>query len=669
MDLLLGGAGRRLLKIFGWTMLVLILLPVLVMAPVSFGSGHGLIFPPAEFSLEWYENLINDRRWLRAATVSFEVALLATVFALILGVCAALGVNRAPKRVRKALQMFFIAPMIVPLMVLGVGFYMIFAQLKLLGSVWPLAFAHAIVVLPFVMMPVMARLKSLDPALERAGASLGAGIWRTQRDIILPLLAPAIAAAAVFAFIFSFDEVVLAQLLAGPRFETLPRKIWESITQNGLDKTITAVSTVQFALVLLILMLSAFWSRGRALRGRMATRRAARIAAEPAPRSLSAAAVGDIAPPSAPLAPISSIRRPSAQRTAPVTTGDHHGFGIRFYGLTKYYDEKPAVEDVTFDVAPGEFVTILGPSGSGKTTLLMLVAGFTSADAGRLVLGDREISHTPPHKRDIGIVFQSYALFPHMNVARNVGYPLKVRGERKSRVVDALSRVHMQDYAERRVSQLSGGQQQRIALARAISFQPRALLMDEPLAALDRNLRQQMQTEIRSLQRSLGQTVVFVTHDQEEALNMSDRVAVMNEGRLQQIASPKELYLAPANSFVAGFFGESNLFRGAAAGDTLTIDGRALPLPDQRQGSAVLCVRPEAVRLDPVNGGGDAPGWALPGEVRDARFLGSTLRIELETPLGDVIATRQIDGLSTAPEPGSRLAISWAPNMSSAMAS
>ncbi|MGK9053001.1 ATP-binding cassette domain-containing protein [Neorhizobium petrolearium] len=660
MELLLSAPQRRLLQAYAAVILFFLAIPALLLVPISFGQGNAITFPPQTLSFQWYTTLVEDGRWGRTASLSFQVAGLATLFATVIGVAAAIGIARVHNAAAaKFLKIFFIAPMIVPLMVIGVGLYIVYAQLRLLGSVWPLALAHAIVVLPFVVMPVMSRLTSLDPALERASASLGADQMRTLVFVTLPLLIPAIIAAAVFAFVFSFDEVVLAQLLAGPRFETLPRKIYDSLTQNGLDKTITSIASIQLYLVLVFLGIHVFWQRRQKRRSALA---AAGGGDKPAAMATPAASFALQPGRTSPMLHVSL----STPRAAPAA--EQRGFGIQFQRLTKLYGDKAVVEDANFAVEPGEFLTILGPSGSGKTTLLMLIAGFISPDAGRLMLGNRDISLVPPHQRDIGVVFQSYALFPHMTVAQNVAYPLKARRMPKAeqtRLVEwALERVQMGAYADRRIPQLSGGQQQRIALARAISFSPRALLMDEPLSALDRNLRIEMQREIRSLQRELGQTVIFVTHDQEEALNMSDRVAVMNEGRIQQVATPKDLYLTPANSFVADFFGESNLFRGVADGDRLLLGGRALPLAAARTGAAILCVRPEAIRLDDP----DAPDWAFNGTVSDARFLGSLLRIQLDTELGPVIVTRQTDGLSVAPNPGDTRTISWKPAMSHAMA-
>lgn len=658
MELLLSAPNRRLLKLYAVICLFFLSIPVLLLVPISFGAGNAITFPPQKLSFEWYTSLVVDPRWGKAAYLSLEVGLLATVFATFAGVLAAVGIARVEnKKLAKFLKITFIAPMIVPLMVIGVGLYIVFAKLGMLGAVWPLSLAHAIVVLPFVIMPVMSRLVSLDPALERASSSLGAGQWRTLIFVTVPLLIPAIVASALFVFVFSFDEVVLAQLLAGPRFETLPRKIYDSLSQNGLDKSITSIASIQLYLVLACLAFYALWQ----WRQKHRTSVSALVTAS------AAAASGS---------PTSSAGKPFAMKNSTAveaaspapTSAENRGFGIQFQRLTKFYGDKAVVEDVNFSIEPGEFLTILGPSGSGKTTLLMLIAGFASPDAGRLMLGSRDISQVPPHQRDIGVVFQSYALFPHMTVAQNVAYPLRARGvpkaEQERLVKWALDRVHMGQYADRRIPQLSGGQQQRIALARSISFSPRALLMDEPLSALDRNLRIEMQREIRSLQRELGQTVVFVTHDQEEALNMSDRVAVMNEGRIQQVATPKDLYLSPANSFVADFFGESNLFRGQAEGSRLSIDGRALPLPASRSGQAIICVRPEAIRFDDA----EAPEWAFDGTVTDARFLGSLLRIQLQTTFGPVIVTRQTDGLSVAPSIGDVRKVSWAPAMSHTMA-
>mgnify|MGYP001459915650 CR=1 FL=1 len=230
---------------------------------------------------------------------------------------------------------------------------------------------------------------------------------------------------------------------------------------------------------------------------------------------------------------------------------------VQVQSLSRHFGEVRAVDDVSFDIRPGEFLTLLGPSGSGKTTLLMMIAGFSRPTAGSIRIGGQEIVHLPPHKRNIGMVFQNYALFPHMTVGENIAYPLRLRktgrAEVEERVRKVLDLVQLGGYAGRRIGQLSGGQRQRIALARAIVFEPRILLMDEPLSALDKQLRETMQIEIRKLHDRLGTTTISVTHDQREALTMSDRIAVFSNGRLAQIATPFGLYEQPENRFIAQF--------------------------------------------------------------------------------------------------------------------
>jgi ABC-type Fe3+/spermidine/putrescine transport system ATPase subunit len=236
------------------------------------------------------------------------------------------------------------------------------------------------------------------------------------------------------------------------------------------------------------------------------------------------------------------------------------GAEVVLAGLTRYYGETAAVREVSLAVGAGEFVTLLGPSGSGKTTTLMIVAGFVEPSAGDVRIGGRSVLGLPPHRRNLGVVFQSYALFPHMPVFDNVAFPLRMRRvdrtETRRRVAAALDMVQLGALAERRIHQLSGGQQQRVALARALVFEPPVLLMDEPLGALDRKLREQMQLEIKRLQRALGLTAIYVTHDQEEALLLSDRVAIMHEGAIHQVGAPAEVYERPATAFVADFVGE-----------------------------------------------------------------------------------------------------------------
>ena len=301
----------------------------------------------------------------------------------------------------------------------------------------------------------------------------------------------------------------------------------------------------------------------------------------------------------------------------------------------------PAVDDLSLQVQAGEFLTLLGPSGSGKTTTLMLLAGFEVPTSGTIRLEDRPIESLPPHQRGMGVVFQSYSLFPHMTVAQNVAFPLTVRKLSASvirdKVAAALATVRLGHLAERKPQQLSGGQQQRVALARALVFEPRVVLMDEPLSALDKKLREEMQLEIRRLHRELGVTMVFVTHDQSEAMTLSDRVAVFNHGRVEQLASPQQLYDAPANAFVAGFIGDNNTLAGQAEGSGALqlADGSRLLAracgPLAAGAAATLCVRPEHLR---VAASGDT-GNRLQSTLVDAIHQGDHWRLVMRLAGGD----------------------------------
>ena len=307
---------------------------------------------------------------------------------------------------------------------------------------------------------------------------------------------------------------------------------------------------------------------------------------------------------------------------------------IEIRNLCKTYPggTAPAVHDLSLDIEAGEFLTLLGPSGSGKTSTLMLLAGFEQPTGGHIRLDGRPIEQLPAHQRGMGVVFQSYSLFPHMTVAQNVAFPLQVRklpaATITTQVAAALETVRLGHLADRRPVQLSGGQQQRVALARALVFAPRVVLMDEPLSALDKKLREEMQLEIRRLHRTLGVTMVFVTHDQAEAMTLSDRVAVFNHGRVVQLATPQQLYDAPADVFVAGFIGDNNHLAGQAdgAGGLHTANGLRLqgrPAAGAGSGPATLCVRPEHLR--PARDG-DALN-RLDATVLDAIHLGDHWRL------------------------------------------
>ena len=333
-----------------------------------------------------------------------------------------------------------------------------------------------------------------------------------------------------------------------------------------------------------------------------------------------------------------------------------------------------AVNNVSVDVVEGEFLTFLGPSGSGKTTTLMLIAGFEQPTSGEIRIRGASVVTRPPEKRDIGMVFQSYALFPHMSVSDNVAYPLRTRrvpsAEIATRVARVLDAVHMSAFAERYPRQLSGGQQQRVAVARALVYRPSLLLMDEPLGALDKKLREEMQSELKTLQRTLGVTTLYVTHDQQEALTLSDRVAIMNAGDVVQIGSPLELYEHPATEFVASFLGDVNTLDGVV-GDTVGnvtriaagegLDATVCATPATVPGKTVrLTVRPE--RLDIVTAmAADANCW--PGRVREATFRGELVRYTVELRGGTVVSvSRPYRGQESIFAPGQEVSVTTRPD-------
>jgi putative spermidine/putrescine transport system ATP-binding protein len=344
---------------------------------------------------------------------------------------------------------------------------------------------------------------------------------------------------------------------------------------------------------------------------------------------------------------------------------------VEFDRVQKSYDgEILVVKDLNLALAKGEFLTMLGPSGSGKTTCLMMLAGFETATHGEIRLGGQEINNIPPHKRGIGMVFQNYALFPHMTVNENLSFPLEVRGmgkaEREAKVKRALDMVQMGEFGNRRPAQLSGGQQQRIALSRALVFDPSLVLMDEPLGALDKQLREHMQYEIKHLHESLGITVVYVTHDQSEALTMSDRVAVFNDGVIQQLATPADLYERPENSFVAQFIGENNKLSGrvkSREADNVTVElpggatCHALAVNCGDIGSETLIsIRPERVLI-----GAAKDQNSTAAKVKELIYLGDHIRCRLDVHGNDDFVVKVPNaGDKHALKVGDATTISWA---------
>ena len=311
---------------------------------------------------------------------------------------------------------------------------------------------------------------------------------------------------------------------------------------------------------------------------------------------------------------------------------------ISIRGLTRSFGDVHAVTGIDLDIYEGEFITLLGPSGSGKTTVLRMIAGFEKPDAGSISLSGKDVSQLPPYERDVNTVFQDYALFPHMNVLSNIEYGLRVKGvakaERLERASEALHQVRLEGYGERKPSQLSGGQRQRVALARALVNRPSVLLLDEPLGALDLKLREQMQIELKALQRAVGITFIFVTHDQEEALTMSDRIAVFNQGKIEQLGTPREIYDSPRSSFVSEFVGQTN---------KIQIEGEKIN------------IRPEYITISNTH---IEDSRVAKGVLKDIIFVGATTRYLVETDFGLIIANNPKETLVL----GSSVHLSWDKN-------
>jgi putative spermidine/putrescine transport system ATP-binding protein len=366
----------------------------------------------------------------------------------------------------------------------------------------------------------------------------------------------------------------------------------------------------------------------------------------------------------------------TAPRKTRPSSAPSRGTQIVLNRVTKDYGlATPAVDDVSLTIEPGEFMTLLGPSGSGKTTTLNLIAGFETLTAGTIELNGADVGKLPPHKRDLGMLFQNYALFPHMTVAQNVAYPLRERrlprDEIRQKVADVLELVQLTGRDGHYPSQLSGGQQQRVALARAIVFDPKALLLDEPLGALDRNLRGALQAEIRRIHREVGSTFVFVTHDQEEAMNLSDRIALFDTGRIVQVGTPEELYRSPETLFTARFLGDSNVFEldGGVDGATVAWTDRTLTVPAETVAGhpgvltrAAVVVRPEDLAVAATESDVPSGRNSVPALVTDVEYMGSYRTAMLELGAPGLTGRARLDAFDGSLSAGDRVVAHWRPD-------
>ena len=475
--------------------------------PLAFSEQSFVRLPPQSWSLRWWGAFFADPSWLRALLTSLEVAALSCLLSVGAGTSAALGLTRLRPRLRAARRrLSSSARMVAPVIVLAVGLYALARAVGLVGSTLGLVLAHTMLALPYVVLNVGVSVAALDPRLALAASGLGAAPWRVFRTVTLPAILPGMLGGGIFAFVTSFDEVVLAVFLAGPSVKTLPVRIWEEVRVE-YTPIVAVAATIMLVLALL-----------GSLMGRLAAREDGMSA-------------------------------------------------VALRGIAKRFGAFEALAPLDLEIASGEFVSFLGPSGSGKTTLLNICAGYLEPTAGQLLVAGRDITALPaaaaqyrhgvPELRAVSASrrVRERRLWP-AGRARSPA-PSSSAGSRR-RCGACASTIS----AKRSVRSLSGGQQQRVALARAMVIEPDILLMDEPLGALDKQLRKDVQIEIRRMHVAHPRTTLYVTHDQEEALVMSDRIAVMRGGRVVQLGTAQELYSRPVDSFVARFLGESNLVAG-----------------------------------------------------------------------------------------------------------
>jgi len=613
--------------------------PMLALIPMSFSSQAYLTWPPHGFSFQWYQAFLGSEDWMDSLGVSLRVAILPTAVACVLGTPAGIALTRHRFPGKNLLYGLVVSPVIVPVLIVAISAYLFFAPLHLIGTISALALTHAVLGVPFVVINVMAVMRTFDIQLERAARNLGATSWQTFWRVTAQLIRAGILVGALLAFITSFDEAVVALFLSGTRAITLPRMMWDQITRQELDPTVTAIASLQISLV------------GIAILGMeiLRTRRARRSEQMPAEEG----------------------QRTDGGWFSHTGTTRSQGTGLRLVDLTKRFGPVVAVDRASLDVRPGEFLTLLGPSGSGKTTILNMVAGFETPTEGEILLGGSPVTRKPPNQRDMGMVFQNYALFPHMTVFENIAFPLRVRrvrgGDVAAGVEDALRLVRLEGYGSRYPKQLSGGQQQRVALARALVFNPRLLLMDEPLAALDKHLRESMQIELRRLHEHLNITILFVTHDQTEAMTMSDRIAVIDHGRIVQVGTPADLYESPANAFIAGFIGESNFLEGTV----ISVNGRQA-LIDNPGGLRVavssaglgvgqrlrIVIRPEAVHVLP---NGATEGNTFAATIEEVIYLGDVIKLVARLTTHETMVIKQPNRRDVRPPAvGTAVTVGWA---------
>ena len=565
-------------------------------------------------------NLVEDPAVFEAIVTSLLLSLFTVVMMIALLVPTMIWVRLRVPRASRLVEYLCLLPLTIPALVIVVGISNVYAWVTyLLGdSALVLTFAYVVLVLPYSYRAIDAALSSIDVAtLAEAGRSLGAGWFTVIARIVLPNIVPGVLSAAFISVALVLGEFTFASLL---NFETLPVVINLLGKSNALD-------------------------RGR----RVARHHRLRLGAAPVHRALQ--------------------QGPTYEwREVLVTQTDVDGRpgkddgasrSVRLHDLTRDFGSFRALDGFDLRMAPGELVALLGPSGCGKTTVLRILAGLDHPTTGHVEVGGRDITRVPANKRDMGMVFQAYSLFPHLTVLDNVAFGLKLRGQdrsaRRRRASEVLDLVGLGEHTAKYANQLSGGQQQRVALARALAIEPSVLLLDEPLSALDAKVRVQLRDEIRRVQLEVGTTTLFVTHDQEEALAVADRVGVMNRGRLEQLAPPSELYADPASQFVAEFVGLNNKVAAVVSDRRATVLGAAVPTIEGSisSGPGQALVRPESVTIT-----ADGPANAT---VASVNFLGPVSRVYVDVDDAELLMADVPSPLAVRLNPGDRVAVGVEP--------
>ena len=617
----------RFLRVYTWAFFAVLFLPIVLVVLFSFNSQRSLQRFTG-FSLEWYQRFLENESLTSSLRASLEIATVTMVVGTLLGTLLAYGLVRARTRWVGSANVLMLVPLVTPEIVAGVSALLLFTQLGVRLSLLTIMLAHITFSISYVTVVVRARLASIHPEIEQAAMDLGASRLQTVRLVILPALWPAILAAGLLTFALSFDDFVLSFFTTGESPQPLPVRIWSAI-RFGVTPTINAIGTLMLTISVLAIGL-AIWL----------------------PRLVGPQGERD--------------RRAAGE-------GGRVSEAVRFEGVTKRFGAATAVEDLNLTIAAGEFFSLLGPSGCGKTTTLRMVAGFEQPTEGEVFLEGEPVATVPPFKRNVNTVFQSYALFEHLDVRNNVAFGLKRRKvaapEIETRVAEALELVQLRGRETARPNELSGGQRQRVALARALVNRPAVLLLDEPLGALDLKLRKQMQVELKSIQREVGITFLYVTHDQEEALAMSDRIAVMDTGVVVQCGTPEDVYERPAKPFVAGFIGISNLMEGTAEDGGVRLRTGALCAVALPEGCAPgtevqLSVRPEKIWLDEHEDG----MVKLSGTVAERVYVGTTTQVIIDLGPGTrVVALEQNTHVSHSGdrwEIGHPITVAWRPEHS-----